>query len=86
MTRKRIEDAWSEIYGELQDVTESDDYVIVNIEGSTPLAYDSNSQEATILKEELSDVEPGTVIGILSTDIPSKPVVVRIESKGGGTT
>ncbi len=80
MTHKKAEDEWKEVYGELHEVNEEGAYIIVDIEGLKPIAYDLDSKEAEIIKEELKSVEPGTTIGILKTDIPSEePIVVRTE-------
>lgn len=79
--RKRIGDEknWSEVYGKFQRVIEEGEYIVLDIEGLPPRAYNSDSQEANIIREELENVEPGTTIGILKTDIPAKPIVVRTE-------
>jgi len=79
MSRKKTEDEWKEFYGTLQEVCDKGEYIIVDIEGLSPLAYSSESQEAEIIKKKLKDVEPGTKIGLMKTDIPEKPIVTRTE-------
>ncbi len=79
MTRKKAEDEWTELYGQFNELIEEGGYIIVDIEGLKPIAYDLDSKEAEIIKKELKDVEPRTNIGLMTTDMPEKPIVTRTE-------
>ncbi len=41
------------------------------------LRYHSDSKEGKILKDELRDIERGSKIGILQTDLNERPICIR---------
>ncbi len=69
---------WEEIVGRFQEINQDNWCLNIHIDGFSPLSYPLDSIESSILKEELEDVESGTKIGILRTDIKEEPLVVRI--------
>ncbi len=81
---------WEEVVGELVEVKVNEGFVKVIIDTqhivSSVIEYPEDSSEGGILKEDLQEVGRNQKIGILRTDVESKPLVVRkIETKKGET-
>jgi len=70
--------SWEEIVGRYQGTERNDSHIIVHLEELSPLSFPLGSSEASILEEELEDVESGTKVGILRSDMPEKPLLVRV--------
>lgn len=69
---------WEEIIGKFRGINQDNGCLNIHMDGFSPLSYPLDSIESSILKKELEDVESGTKIGILRTDIKDKPIVVRL--------
>ena len=72
-------DVYEEIQGEYIELKEGE-YIelILSIRGrNMTLRYHSDSKEGKILKDELRDIERGSKIGILQTDLNERPICIR---------
>jgi len=75
---------WQEVIGRLNELKKKESTVEVSIEiggDISTIEFPRDSTEANILLEALRDVDEGQKIGILRTDLPNRPIVIR--SKGG---
>ncbi len=75
---------WQEVMGRLDDLKKKESTVQVSINTGgniSTLEFSRDSREAEILLEDLKDVDEGKKIGILRTDLPNRPIVIRL--KGG---
>jgi len=74
-----ILDEWKEIMGEFVELNEKDNLeVSISIQGENKkLVYPKKSKESRILKDELRDIEKGSKIGILRTDLDERPICIR---------
>jgi len=72
-------DEYKEIIGEFIELKESDNIeVTLSIQGEKKkLIYPKDSKEADILEEKLKDIEKGSRIGILRTDLDERPIGIR---------
>ena len=61
---------------------EKDDYSVSVLFEDFQVAFNSDSTEAKIVEEALVEAIPGEKIAILRTDIPEKPIIVRIDQGG----
>ncbi|MBK5190960.1 MAG: hypothetical protein JJE19_05655 [Methanosarcinales archaeon] len=60
---------------------EKDDYSVSVLFEDFQVAFNSDSTEAKIVEEALVEAIPGEKIAILRTDIPEKPIIVRISKE-----
>lgn len=77
-------DRWQEVIGRLNGLEKRERTVEVSIDTGDDIStieFPRDSTEANILLEALRDVDEGQKIGILRTDLPNRPIVIR--SKGG---
>ena len=74
-----------EIIGVFKGFVEVDYQVHIWFDNSQ-LIFNLETTEAKILKEKLEGVMVGEKISILKTDIPEKPIVVRIDEMDKNTT
>ncbi len=74
----RLEE-YEEIIGEFVELREENNEieVILSAEREKKLKYASPSKEAEILKDEFDEIEAGTKVGLLKTDLTDKTVLVR---------
>lgn len=71
--------AWMEVVGRLCGVSTDDHFTYLKI-GDKLLSFPRHSTEAEIIENEFSnDRLIGRKIGILRTDNPSRPLLIRIE-------
>ena len=70
---------WMEIKGELRKISRDDSYLFVEIDGKT-IAFRRDSTEASYIHDNLSNNSIGREIAILKTDLPEKPLVIRLIS------
>jgi predicted CopG family antitoxin len=72
---------WNEVCATYNDLTIDENNLILTLT-TTPkhmkLTFPKDSPEANIIIEALTNVSKGTTIAILATDIPEKPLLVRI--------
>jgi len=72
-------DVYEEIQGEYIELKEGE-YIelTLSIRGrSMTLRYHSDSKEGKILKDKVSDIEEGSKISILRTDLDERPICIR---------
>ncbi len=70
-------DFWTEIIGFYLGIFSVDRFTYVRI-GKKTLVFDSNSKEAEILRHQLKNEFVNQTVGILRTDCPEVPLVVRL--------
>ena len=68
---------WKEITGKLNDFS-SDEYGVSLKVGDQVIIFDRDSREAACITEFLDEDFRGKYIAILKTDIPEKPVIIRL--------
>ena len=71
----RLEE-YEELVGFLESIKVTDDNVSVTISGYY-LEYSNLSDEAEFLSATISEDDIGKRIGLMATDIPEKPLVIR---------
>lgn len=71
---------WEEIVGILKSfrVDGMNANVCLSTNTDVEIIFPSESVEAFILKNHLEKVKEGAAVAILRTDIPNKPIVVRV--------
>jgi len=73
--------AWMEVVGKLCGVSTDDRFTYIKI-GDKLLSFPKHSTGAEIIEDELGDGRLiGRKIGVLRTDDPSRPLLIRIEGK-----
>ena len=70
-------DFWSEIIGTYLGTYFIDCFTYVRI-GKKTLVFDSNSKETETLRNQLKNELVNQTVGILRTDYPQAPLVVRL--------
>ena len=70
---------WMEIIGKLQGISRDDYYIYLEIDNKS-IPFRRESREALYLKDKI-DVFIGKSIALLRTDIPDKPILVRLVSE-----
>lgn len=83
-TNKIRLDFYEEIIGDYKWLDQENKLLRIHIsvkDSDRFLEYPIESKEAQILLEELEDVQPGTKIGVLRTDVESHPIFIRIIEK-----
>ena len=73
-------DLWSEIVGEYLGTYTIDRFTYVRI-GKKHLMFDSNSKEIETIRNQLKNDFIDQTVGILCTDYPEAPLIVRIIKK-----
>ena len=67
---------WSEVIGVLHSLSDDDSYVYVRI-ANTLLSFHKESEESGAILKNLSKDMLGKKIGVLFTDLPNEPIIVR---------
>lgn len=75
---------WEEIIGTFRGVVKEEFSISIRIEDSQ-LVLHSDSVEAKMAEEQLNGVLIGMKIALLRTDIPEKPLLIRINGSAGPT-
>ncbi len=68
---------WEEIIGKVNGFSSDDIDVWLKIDDHV-LSFIGDSTEASCIKEFLNEAFLGRVIAILKTDIPEKPIIIRL--------
>lgn len=68
---------WTEIVGKLSRISCDDGFIHLIIDGKI-LSYSIHSEEAKHLLKAIDDCLLGKTIGILRTDLPDKPILIRL--------
>jgi len=76
-------DRWEEIVGTLLSVQDYDNFIRIAIKVSYSktviLEFPIDSKEGKALASKLGEMKNTEKVGILRTDIPNKPIVVRVK-------
>lgn len=79
MTEHKVLGFWEECIGRFMGMDVSNEYVVVHIQiNSKNVDLDFDISVLDVLRNALENCENGKRIGILRTDIPEEPVLVRI--------
>ena len=70
-------DFWTELIGPYLDTYTIDRLTYFKI-GKKTLVFESNSKETMILRNQLKNDLVNQIVGILRTDYPEAPLIVRI--------
>jgi len=68
---------WTEIIGELQEISSDESFIYLKI-GSKMLSFPKESDEASYVQTRLATNLIGRKIAMLRTDIPRKPLLIRL--------
>lgn len=74
---------WEELIGTFRGIVKKEFGISICIEDSK-LVLHPDSVEATMAEEQLDGVHMGTKIALLRTDIPEKPILIRIDGRSAG--
>lgn len=87
-------DRWEEIVGTLLGVQDDGNFIKIAIKVSHSktirLEYPIDSKEGKVIASKLGEMKDTGKVGVLRTDIPDKPIVVRVRDddsqnySGGG--
>jgi adenylate kinase family enzyme len=74
---------WEEAVATFEDLQTTDENVTLKLSTKKEIiiSYPKNSKEAETITQTLTNIPKGTKIAILATDIPEKPLLVRIFNK-----
>jgi hypothetical protein len=72
---------WSELVGTFEGLSIDQDFIYVKVSESS-LALQNESDEAAYVQKRLENSIVGRKIAILRTDMPGKPLLVRLVSEG----
>jgi len=70
---------WMEIRGKLHKISEDDSHIYLSI-GNKVIEFRKESDEGSYIKYKLNGDFVGKEIAILKTDIPKKPLIIRVIS------
>jgi hypothetical protein len=70
---------WQEAVGELTELEDDGNSLKLTLSCPLVLEFPSDSSEAEILRKELGPQDRGKRIAVLRTDLPGKPLIVRMQ-------
>jgi len=68
---------WSEMVGVYDGIIIEEDFTHVKINGKV-ISFKNGTKEATLLQQYLNEKMIGRKIRILRTDLPDKPILIRL--------